>query len=38
MKTPHTTVHFDEIPYLMEVMAEQGLDVANSWKVRACMQ
>jgi hypothetical protein len=27
-------VHFDELPYLMEMMEEQGLDVANAWKVR----
>jgi len=27
-------VHFDELPYLMEVMAEQGVDVASAWKVR----
>jgi hypothetical protein len=26
-------VHFDELPYLMDVMAEQGLDVDNAWKV-----
>lgn len=27
-------VHFDEIPYLMQEMAEQGVDIANTWKVR----
>lgn len=27
-------VHFDEMPYLMDELAGQGLDVDNTWKVR----
>lgn len=26
-------VHFDEIPYLMQEMAEQGVDIGSTWKV-----
>lgn len=40
-ETPNTkkgamirNIHFDEFPYIIDVMSEMGIDVANSWKVR----